>query len=52
MIFAKDLEVLSQLSYPAGQQRDLDVCTPSVLLVQPKRAQINVVTRCHKFEEP
>ncbi len=40
MIFAKDLEVISQLIYPAGQQRNLNVSTPSVLLVQPKCAQI------------
>jgi len=52
MIFTKDLKVIGQLIYPTGQQRDLDICTPSVLLVQPKRAQINVVTRCHNFEEP
>jgi hypothetical protein len=51
MIFTKDLEVIGQLIYPTGQQRDLDVCTPSVLLVQPKRAQIYVVTRWHNSEE-
>jgi hypothetical protein len=51
MIFAKDLEVISQLIDPAGQQRNLNVCTTSVLLVQPKRAQIYVVTRCHNSEE-
>jgi len=52
VIFAKDLEVIGQLIYPTGQQRDLDICTPSVLLMQPKRAQIYVVTRCHNSEEP
>ena len=51
MIFTKDLEVIGQLIDPTGQQRDLDVCTPSVLLVQPKRTQIDVVTRCHNSEE-
>jgi hypothetical protein len=51
MILAKDLQVISQLIDPTGQQGDLNICTPRVLLVQPKGAQIDVVTRYHNSEE-
>ena len=51
MIFPIAFQMFGQLINPIGQQRDLDVCAASVLIVQPKRAQINRFTRGHSTQE-
>jgi hypothetical protein len=43
--------VFGQLINPIGQQRNLDIRTTGVFIVQPKRAQINSFTRGHSSQE-
>jgi hypothetical protein len=49
MIFAVTLQVIRKLIDPAGQKRDLYVGTSGVVIVQPERAKIDVVTRGHSI---
>lgn len=45
------LEVVSELIDPQGQKRDLNICASSIFVMQLKRTQIKVVTRCHNSKE-
>jgi len=45
------LEVISELINPQGQKRDLDVCAPSIFVMQLKGTQIKIVTQSHNSKE-
>jgi len=51
MVFPILFQVFGQLINPIGQQRNLDIRTAGVFIVQPKRAQINSFTRGHSSQE-
>jgi hypothetical protein len=51
MVFPILFQVFGQLINPIGQQRNLDIRTTGVFIVQPKRAQINSFTRGHSSQE-
>jgi hypothetical protein len=49
VIFGIVLEVFGQLRDPAGEQRDLHVCAPGILLVELELLHVDRVTAfCHK----
>jgi hypothetical protein len=52
MIFPVTLQMVSQKINPVRQQRDLNIGTAGVLIVQLKRAQIYCFTRCHNAKDP
>lgn len=45
------LQMIGELINPQGQKRDLDICASSIFVMQLKRTQIKVVTRCHNSKE-